>query len=208
MASQTAYGTSAQISAAIPLRRTRTRCNLEPFTIPCPARGAGQPEPPGLRTASGANRRRGGILPSRACRHHVQRKTNEPQKQACFCAGRGQIHRGVGERQPRSRADGPAPGQRCLSGNAHLRYCHLKFDAHRRYHGRSRPRPNEELSPVGRVDFRRKCHAERGHQPKAKEREREWRSGVAPRELMKDSARERNNRRQRVAATDATVGAG
>ncbi len=44
----------------------------------------------------------------------VQRETNEPQKQACLRDGRGQIHRGVGERQPGSRADGPTLGQRAF----------------------------------------------------------------------------------------------
>jgi len=53
---------------------------------------------PGLTTASRANRRRGGSLPSRASEHHVQRETNEPQKQACRRDRGGQIQRGVGER--------------------------------------------------------------------------------------------------------------
>jgi len=91
--------------------RARTRCDLEPVTIPCPSSAAASLGP-GLRSASAADWRRGGSLPSRSTDHHVQREMNEPQAQACFRDGRGQDHRGVGERQPGSRADGPALGQR------------------------------------------------------------------------------------------------
>ena len=83
-----------------------------PITISLPVEGVPASLGPGLRTASGAKRRRGGTLPPRAVSSHVQRKTSGPENRAHFRHGGGQTRRRVGVRERRGRAHGTTLGRR------------------------------------------------------------------------------------------------